>query len=934
MPSFQYPELFLLSIPLWFVYRRFGAARGITGALRITLLLLLLLALTGPTLDLGGRGTDVMLVVDRSRSMPDGAESRVRELIENLENSRASGDRLALITFGATAQVEHLPSNSVQTAGYVRDVRPDGSDLSDGLLTALNLVDPRRPARILVLSDGESNGRSPHSAARKAREAGVPVDFRIFERIRVGDTAITEIQLPESVVPLEQFQFQVLIDSDQETVGNVSVFRDGELLATSETRLSPGRNAVMFRDLHEQPGFYRYTVELEVRDDPVPTNNRGEGGLRVEGGPRILVLSQDGKEGNLVRALRAGQIDVDVAVASRHPVTQDSLDPYRAVILENVPARDLGRLKMDRLAQYVEDLGGGLLVTGGKSSFGTGGYFQSPLDPVLPISMELRDDNRKTRIALAIALDRSGSMTAPVTGNMSKMDLANLGTAECIKLLSPGDSVAVLAVDTSAHSILPLTDVSNQQALVSKVADIESSGGGIYVFEALEAAGSELAAAQQETRHIILFSDASDSEHPGNYRQLVDDLVAQGITVSVIGLGNETDPDAALLQDIAARGQGNIMFTNDPQELPRLFAEDTMSVARSSFVEADPETQPDGIPAELTPAVRLMGEFLSPEFPPVGGYNLSYLRPEASLAAVTRDEFEAPLSAFWYRGLGRVCAVTAEVDGAFTGPLIDWDDYADFLVTHARWLLGTDASADFYLTARLEGQDAVLTLELNPERPDLEAEVPSLVVVPPGIEREAVRNPDFNWIDAHSLEARFRLDTNGTWRTLLKLGDRDTLAGPAISLPYSPEFFPRRNLPTGYEVLKQVAEISGGQQRSNVLEVFRDPPRTSQSVSLLPILFAVALTVFLVEIAGRRLALWPGAAKNGLVEDSRDPTEAPSGWLPQWRLRREQKRQRRLAKRRRSEQLGKPQPPAGNDVGETDRIFEQAKKRARRRLTD
>src|SRR5690606_10247415 len=107
----------------------------------------------------------------------------------------------------------------------------------------------------------------------------------------------------------------------------------------------------------------------------------------------------------------------------------------------------------------VEDLGGGLMLTGGRRSFGVGGYFNSPLDPVLPVSMELREEHRKNRVAIAVALDRSGSMTMPVSGNLVKMDLANLGTAEVIRLLTPGDRVAVIAVDSAPHVVQPLSDV-------------------------------------------------------------------------------------------------------------------------------------------------------------------------------------------------------------------------------------------------------------------------------------------------------------------------------------------------------------------------------------------------------------------------------------------------------------------------------------------
>jgi hypothetical protein len=55
----------------------------------------------------------------------------------------------------------------------------------------------------------------------------------------------------------------------------------------------------------------------------------------------------------------------------------------------------------------------------------------------------------------------------------------------------------------------------------------------------------------------------------------------------VIGMGTETDPDAEFLKDVARRGQGRIYFSANVDDLPRLFAEEAITVARSSFV-SDP----------------------------------------------------------------------------------------------------------------------------------------------------------------------------------------------------------------------------------------------------------------------------------------------------------------------------------------------------------
>ncbi len=430
---------------------------------------------------------------------------------------------MGLVTFGIKPAVESILSYDPKLQGYTKEVLADGSDLNEALHAALNLVNAHRPARILVFSDGEANGASPKSAARRASDRGVPIDFREFPRPRGGDVAVESLQLPETVAPREPFQYVVWVYSDRESAGKVTVFRDGKIVVEdkSERAFSTGLNRLLFRDLLEEGGLHNNEVRVNVAGDPLVENDRGAGVVRVDAGPRLLVLNADGEEDNFVRALRAGRVSVDVAASKEHPLSPDVLDRYRAVVLENVLAADLGRVKLERLAKFVEDWGGGLLVTGGERSFGNGGYFKSPLDGVLPVSMEMREEHRKTRLAMAIALDRSGSMAVSVKGGKQKMDLANLGTAEAIKMLSSGDSVAVIAVDSSPHVIQKLTPVEDPETIARKVTKIRSEGGGIFVYEALVAAGKQLMDSDQSTKHIILFSDANDSEEPGDYKKLL-----------------------------------------------------------------------------------------------------------------------------------------------------------------------------------------------------------------------------------------------------------------------------------------------------------------------------------------------------------------------------------------------------------------------------
>jgi hypothetical protein len=298
------------------------------------------------------------------------------------------------------------------------------------------------------------------------------------------------------------------------------------------------------------------------------------------------------------------------------------------------------------------------------------------------------------------------------------------------------------------------------------------------------------------------------------------------------------------------------------------------------------------------------------------------------VAVISDDKYKSPWTAFWYRGLGRVAALPFELDGKYAGGFATWKNRADFLLTHARWLLSGDDPRKLFIESERRGQEAVITIELDPNGPDALTSIPLLKVIPPGADVEKSRHPVFEWVDEHLLEARFRLDKLGIFRTQIATGPNQSLRGPSISLPYSPEFFPRTGQPTGRETLKGIAKISEGRERTGVLEMLdrTNLPRLPRMVSLVPAIAAAFLLLLLVEIAGRRLALWERSHLPSAVPD--DEMAAPQkrrfwqDWKPPWRGRKQ-----KPLKPSPSEEEQPPQP-APASIG---RLLEQAKEQARRR---
>jgi len=852
-----HPELLLLLVPLFAALSRIKAEHPVTLALRALAGVSIVLALAGTHLKTRGAGRDVVLVVDRSRSMPAGADAAALELIGLAERAAGPEDRVHVVTFGAAAHIERAGSSKARFESFQRAVDADGSDLAEALDTALELIGEGRGA-VLLLSDGEAQGRDPLEVARRAGTRGVRIDARTVTRPDISDVSVERVAVPGEVAAGEPFQFDVWVRADRKTERELVLLRDGRVLARGVRSLAPGLQRFTFRDVIAAGGVAELEVRLEAAGlgasgetnaelDRVPENDRARAALRVVGPRSILVVNEDGAEDTLTATLRAAGLAVAVAAPEGAPLDVVSLTRHHAVVLENVAASRLGRTRMAALSAFVREHGGGLLMTGGKAAFGAGGYHRSPLDEDLPVSTELRQEHRKLSIAMAMVLDRSGSMAVPVPGGGTKIDLANAGAAAAIELLTSNDAVAVIAVDSSAHIIQPLVEVADRQALVNRVRTIRSEGGGIFTYTGLRAAAQQLQSAPQLNRHIVLFADAADAEEPDGCFELIDKLRRQNTTLSVIALGTPADSDATFLKELALRGGGESYFSTDPADLPRLFAMDTLTMSRSTFVEG-------AVATRALPELFGMGAFDAESFAALDGYNLCYLRPGATAGAITLDDYAAPVLAFWQRGLGRTAALTAQVGGAFGGALIAWPRFPELAVTLARWLAGNEPPGEYFASTRREGREVVITVEVDPEAP-LAPDASRLLARFAGANGER-REVPLARVDAHVFEARLPLDREGVLVGTVDLGDGRSLPLAPQTLAYSPEFERGPDPERGARLLRQLAEASGGALDPSTQDLFRGARGARLWRIITRELALAALLLLLVEVAGRRLSLW------------------------------------------------------------------------------
>ncbi len=860
MFTFFQPVWLLLLVPLaaaWFIWPL--PNRGLC-VLRAGIFVLVVLALAQLAIRLPDRAGTVVVVADRSESMPKNASAAEKEIIDLLHKSMGPRDQLGVVAFGREAIVEQSPQRGA-FGGFTAQVGADHSSLNGALEAALALIPPDGGGRILVLSDGKWTDKDPAAAAARAAGRGVAVDYRLLARPQVNDLAIHSFVTPESVLSGQAFALSAWVQSPGEQKIQYQLRRGGTIIASGSKPVPPGLSRLLFRDRAATAGVNEYVLTVQgAQDDPIPENNQARALVGVEGSRPVLVVSSAGDGSGLVKLLRAGGLEVVGKTPPQCRWSLEELSQFTAVLIENVPAGQIGMSGMETLASWVEETGSGLAMTGGQKSYGPGGYFKSPLERVLPVSMEMRREHRKLSLAVVVALDRSGSMSMPAGGGRIKMDLADLGTVQVLDLLSPMDEIGVFAVDTTPHEIVPLDTVEKNQSYRGKILAIGSEGGGIYIYEALVASARMISSAKAQTKHIILFADASDSEQSAHYEDIVDKLHEAGVTVSVVGLGTEHDCDANLLKDIARRGGGDCYFSDNPDEIPRIFAQDTFTIARSTFVD-----QPT--PFQVTAGYSLLGPPPAAAPPPLGGYNLCYLRPEANLAAATGDEYTAPVVASWNAGNGRVLCFLGEADGKFSGDFAKWNQTGEFYATLARWVAGRRRPLpdDMLLTQQVRDGMCFVQLHLDPERKaDPFSTLPRALILhgQPGA-APVKETMTLQWKNADLLEAAIPVAGGETVLNTIEIPGQQPVTLPPACLPYSPEFAPDQP-GRGAMALAQIAVTTGGGERIEIPKIWSELPIKSRYVELAPWLLVGGAILFLLEIFERRTGwlLRPWVHKN------------------------------------------------------------------------
>ena len=323
-----------------------------------------------------------------------------------------------------------------------------------------------------------------------------------------------------------------------------------------------------------EPGTAILRARVRAPSDRHPENDQGVLAIATERDPhRVLCLEgSPGAAGSFSRALAAQGMATDVQAGATGAA--GDLGRYDLIVLADLPRAALSDGAIAALETFVRG-GGGLLVAGGTQSFGPGGYLGTRLATILPLRLDVPDRQEEASLALALVIDKSGSMAG------AKMELTKQAARATAEVLPPSDQIAVIVFDSQSKPVVELQRAANRQRILGDIGRIQASGG-TNILAGLREAVDELLPARARKKHVILLSDGQSpyDEIP----DLVDAATAAHITISAIGVGDGADQ--TMLKIIANRGGGRFYQTRDPASIPRIFSRETSDLddQRSSSV--------------------------------------------------------------------------------------------------------------------------------------------------------------------------------------------------------------------------------------------------------------------------------------------------------------------------------------------------------------
>ncbi len=854
-PFFLLLLLFLPVLWIW-SFRRLaglGPYRRLFALLFRTLVfVLLVLALANTQLRRTSETLTVIYLLDQSASIPaEQREAMVEVVLKDVQRhrQRKHDDKASVIVFGREASIEVQPINDdLPIFGRLEsmaNVRRDATDVSAAMKLAQATFPEGTARRVVIVSDGNENLGDAHGIARQLVDDGVGIDVVPVELTKSNEVSVERVVLPNTIRKDEPFEARVVLDNATDDIlgGNTPeqsdptegddpegdgvvhgtvrlVHRRGgreEVLIEEKVALPPGKTFLKFEHQIDEPDFYEYQA-IFTADDPtqdlITQNNRATSFTHVQGKGHVLVIEDwenrdsagDGESAELVRRLRAMNIEVNVQFTDELFASLAELQRFDSIIMVNTPRssgstadnlKNFSDSQIDALVANTQQMGCGLVMIGGQNAFGAGGWANTPLEKAMPVDFRIR--NAKIKAVGALVMMMHASEMAE--GNHWQKVIAREG----LNALGPQDYCGVIHWDASTFmegwlwgKPQGLIQVGTKRdRMVSRLDQM--APGDMPEFEPalrLSIAGFN-SVSKAATKHMIIISDGDPS--PPRTTTLAR-LKRMGVQITTVAVGTHGAPGSWPLERISAFTGGKYYVVRDPNALPRIYQREARKVARPVLVER-----------ELMPQIVAPHEILNgiDALPPTRGFVMTQIKenPLAEVAVISpfpADRDNATLLAAWQYGLGRTAVLTTDSGHRWAEQWTGWDQYDKFFSQLVRWSMRpTGQTGNFNVTTNLkDGKVQVVVDALDKNDEFLNFLNLSATAVDPSMETKALT---LRQTAPGRYLGELEADKSGSYFLTIAPGAGQSPIRIGINVPYSAEY---RDRETNHAKLMALARLT------------------------------------------------------------------------------------------------------------------------------
>ena len=848
---FTNPLFLLLLIPLLAgLYWSYFQVQGMAKRRKVRAFILrglisssLIVALAGPEMYRGNKGTCTVFLVDRSDSIRDKDRAKQEAFIEESLSKMPDTDQAAIVVFGGTAAIESSPGGRRSVRRIESRVAGSITDIAGAVRLASATFPEGKAKRIVLLSDGNETQGDLRGAAQVAALDNISIDVVSLGKIEgTSEVLVSSLEVPDSGREGQPFELKVNIDAHGINTAKVRLDRDGVVVAEQLVNLHDGRNSILFPQLIKQVGLLRYRATIEANGDTDTRNNVGAGFINVRGRPKVLVAQNKVEDRALVTALERNSISVDLVGPSGLPTRPELYQGYDSIILNDINAANVPDSIRNAIVTASKDSGIGLAMIGGEDSFLPGGWYGTNVIDALPVDLNIRQKKSLAGASVLIMADCSGSM-GMIEDGQPKVRLASRAAEETIKMLGPMDRVGVAGSSNGVDLYVPMMSAENKETAIIGARKLEVNGGGIYIRPSITRAFEILRPVPSKTRHFVLLADGNDSTDWDTAFDTAYAMKMEKITTSVVAIGD--GKDVPNLKKLAAIGGGRFYLALKGAQLPAIFTQDTAVMSRSAIEEG-----------AFIPKITQLDEAIQGVFdggaPPLLAYCLTESKPLSKTILKTKKD--DPLLMTGRNGLATTFAFTSDAKSRWAKNWVSWPQFGTFWSQMVRSIGRQAPRNNYQIEVKQDaGKAKLIVIARDPNGNPLNApETPVRIGAPDGTSKELI----LSQTGPGKYESEFETASVGSYIVSVvendgKGGSRVQTAGASVSYPAEYRIL-RPNTP----LLTETALVTKGKTVTKPTEIFRPVELQGKSFAeMWSLLVLLSIFILPVDIATRRIVV-------------------------------------------------------------------------------